>query len=82
MKTLLQRFALWILKVTGYEFPKPQIRANRYVMAAAILCGELSNWDASGEAKRHQVYAKLIKQFPEARKKDLSLAIELALHDA
>ena len=80
--TLIQRFALWILKVTGYEFPKPQIRASKYVMAAAVHCAEFSSWEASGEARRHQVYARLIKQFPEARKKDLSLAIELALHDA
>ena len=80
--TLIQRFALWLLKITGYQFPKPQILASKYVPAAALFCAEYMHWDASGEAKRHQVYARLIKQFPEARKKDLSLAIELALHDA
>ena len=32
-----------------------------------------------GEAKRHQVYARLIKDFPDAPKRDLSMAIELAL---
>ena len=78
----VQRFALWFLKVSGYEFPKPQIFANRYVPAAKLLCAEFANWDASGEAKRHQVYSRLIKQFPEARKKDLALAIELGLQDA
>ena len=80
--TLIQRFALWILKCTGYQFPTPQMLANKYVPAAAAHCAGFMAWDASGEAKRHQVYSRMIKQFPEARKKDLSLAIELALHDA
>lgn len=82
MKPTLIKIALWILKVTGYQFPSPQIAASKYVPAAASFCAVYMNWDASGEAKRHQVYALLIKQFPEARKKDLSLAIELALQDA
>jgi hypothetical protein len=33
----------------------------------------------SGEYKRHWAYARLIKAHPEARRRDLSLAIELAL---
>ncbi len=33
-----------------------------------------------GESKRHQVYAKLIKEFPEVPKRKVGLAIELALH--
>ncbi len=35
----------------------------------------------SGEAKRHQVYARLMKEFPDASKRDLGLAIEVALID-
>ena len=34
---------------------------------------------SGGEAKRHQVYAKLIKDFPIVNKRELALAIELAL---
>ena len=34
---------------------------------------------SGGEAKRHQVYAKLIKDFPIVSKRELALAIELAL---
>lgn len=33
----------------------------------------------SGEYKRHWVYGKLIKQFPDRRRRDIALAIELAL---
>ena len=33
----------------------------------------------SGEYKRHQVYARLIKAHPEIQKRDLALAIELAV---
>ena len=35
--------------------------------------------DASGEYRRHSVYAALLRQFPSASKRDLALAIELAL---
>lgn len=34
---------------------------------------------ASGEYKRHQVLAKLIKAFPNASKRDLGMAIEMAV---
>lgn len=34
---------------------------------------------ASGEAKRHQVYARMIKQHPQASRSDIALAIEVAV---
>ncbi len=37
---------------------------------------------SGGEAKRHAVYAKLIKDFPLTLKRELALAIELALFHA
>lgn len=36
--------------------------------------------EQSGEYKRHVVYAKLIKKFPETPKRQIALAIELALN--
>lgn len=33
----------------------------------------------SGEFRRHQVYAELLKEFPSLRPRDLSLAIEMAV---
>ena len=35
--------------------------------------------DTTGEWKRHQVYASLIDEFPDRRRRDLAYAIELAL---
>lgn len=35
--------------------------------------------DRSGEAKRHAVYAQLIKDYPTLPKRELALAIEVAL---
>mgnify|MGYP001558843935 CR=1 FL=1 len=43
------------------------------------LVSEWSGLSGSGEAKRHQVYARLIKEFPNVLKRDLGLAIEMAL---
>lgn len=34
-----------------------------------------------GEAKRRDVYAQLMKDFPEAKKRDLSFAIEQVLQE-
>lgn len=39
-------------------------------------------FDHSGEAKRHAVYAQLLKEFPTARKRDVALAIEIVLLQA
>jgi len=47
---------------------------------AASLCHAVDKTpDVSGEFKRHQVYARLIKLYPNAPRRVLSLAIELAL---
>ena len=35
----------------------------------------------AGERKRHQVYGRLIKEFPFTKWKDLALAIELAIRE-
>lgn len=35
----------------------------------------------SGEYKRHAVYAKMIRAFPDTRRRDLALAIEQAVQE-
>lgn len=54
-----------------------------FVASAVTLCTKYTAAfyiDHSDEWKRHQVYAALIKQFPTAAKRDLAMAIELAVH--
>jgi hypothetical protein len=46
---------------------------------AVALTREFATWDASGEAKRHQVYAQLQKEFPTRPHREIALAIEAAL---
>lgn len=46
---------------------------------AGELVAEAMTRDGSGEAKRHWVYARLLKAFPHRPKRDAGLAIELAL---
>ena len=43
------------------------------------LVAQFDPVDGSGEYKRHQVYARLIKEFPTAQRRHLALAIEIAL---
>lgn len=45
---------------------------------ARALIQEIDAVDGSGEYKRHQVYARLLKQYPYHKKSRLALAIEVA----
>lgn len=46
---------------------------------ARVLTQDADTTLSGGEAKRHAVYARLIKDFPATAKRELALAIELAL---
>lgn len=49
-------------------------------IAAALIAEAEARFGAGfGDAKRRDVYAALIKRFPEARKRDLAYAIEQVL---
>jgi hypothetical protein len=66
--------------------PAAKVPVPEAVWAAVPVARVLSaHWDAtsapgtSGEYKHHQVYAELQKQYPTTSKRDLALALELAL---
>jgi hypothetical protein len=50
--------------------------ASAIEAAADRLMADAERFVMGGEAKRHQVYAALIKQFPTTAKRDLAYAIE------
>ena len=60
---------------------RPSWTATALLDRARALTDKAEELDASGEYKRHSVYAALIKAFPDARKKDLALAIEQVLQE-
>ena len=60
--------------------PRRDPMADRGTAASRLVAWADARFpETSGEHKRHQVYAVLIKQYPNDRKRDLGLAIELAL---
>ena len=64
------------------EVPVPQYPVPRLLIDVAKeleLHWELT--DISGEAKRHQVYARMIKLFPAEERQDIALAIEYGLRE-
>ncbi len=76
---------LWLARLGGWELPAPSAPAP-LVPGPVLAQARALTWaiDASpmgGEAKRHAVYAQLIKLFPAVSKRDLALAIELALKE-
>ena len=72
IKHWLTRLGLWIARF-GY-WP-----ADILVQRARVLSTDWERPDLSGEYKRHQVLARLVKEFPATAKRTLALAIELAL---
>jgi hypothetical protein len=72
IQLFLTRLGLWIARL-GY-WP-----AQTLIDRAGILCQSQERADATSEYKRHQVYAQLIKEFPTTPKRQIGLAIELAL---
>ena len=92
MKNLLVRVGLWLARKGGWTEPVPPPpsaipklplaceAAEPYRQRAQELILLEEPRDASGESKRHQVYARLMKDYPEASRKHLALAIELAVN--
>ena len=82
MRKLIIAICLWLLRKAGHQFPKQvNLFLNPYTERAKQLCREQQQgWpERSGEGKRHQVYARLLKEFPSANKRDIAIAIEMAL---
>ncbi len=79
----LRRVANWlspstsVLVVTKAE-PLP---LTPYTDTADAICRAIEEQfpGTSGEYRRRQAYARLIKVYPGARKRDLGLALELAI---
>lgn len=75
------KLCLWILNKMHLEVFVTPPGVVPIIRKAEEMC-RVMEWkmkDASGEAKRHQIYAELIKRLPEAEKRDIALAIELAV---
>lgn len=86
MNKFLVKLGLWLARAGGWQavivpsLPIACEAAQLYVVRATELTVLEDARDSSGESKRHQVYARLLKDYPEARKRHLALAIELALN--
>ena len=81
MKNILIKLANWIfahytIRLLPLSTALVELARQARVLA---VCEDLTHPGESGEYKRHQVYAKLLKSFPQADKQDLAFAIELGL---
>ena len=74
MKNFIIKYLVWLLN----KLESPQ-DLPAYMDRAKILVTSIDKAEQSGEWKRHQVYARLIKEFPQISRKDLGLAIEIAV---
>ena len=75
----MKRWQMWLLErvfeiLGGGAIEDLAGRAKKLTKEAEARLGA-----GFGEAKRHQVYAQLIKEFPKVTKREISRAIEDAL---
>lgn len=69
--------ARWLRRMATWIDPSH----DALLEAARVRTRAWAPHDCSGEHKRHQVYAALIKAFPGARKRDIAFAIERVLQE-
>jgi hypothetical protein len=75
-----QTVATWLRRLADWICPLPPPPTTAVDDRALVLARMLQSMTkASGEYKRHEVYARLIKEFPAVPRRDLALAIELAV---
>ena len=82
LKRWLVRIGLVIARWGGYTWTVPPIVESVLLPRTQQLVREIEQTAApgtSGEYKRHTVYARLAKEYPKLSKRDLGLAIELAV---
>ena len=79
---ILIQIGLKLLFWGAYKIlPQSNIVSDKVASFAQIFCDRYESVpDVSGEWKRHQVYAALIKKFPVIKKRILALAIELEIN--
>jgi hypothetical protein len=73
----LRALLLWLDPPPAPSAPVPDLVFD----VVRTLVQAIDGADASGEYKRHQVYAQLIKRFPLVAKRDLGLLIERAVQE-
>jgi hypothetical protein len=77
----MDRLRAWLIRqltrLLAWLNPPPDDSA--LMARVKVLVANAEKMAASGEYKRHAVYARLLKEFPESRKRDLALAIERVL---
>lgn len=81
---MFAKIAGWLFRLANWLHPAAVVlwvNKDEIYQLAKKLVAEAEAIKGSGEAKRHQVYAALIKAYPDVAKWDLSVAIEAALGD-
>ncbi len=74
MRKLLGRFGFWLARRYG-AWPTDALIEQ----ARALSRQWMNRPDLSGEYKRHQVYARMIKDHPGVSRRAIAMAIEMGL---
>lgn len=87
---MIRKLLIWFIQKLICLVPQCQVivlgdEMMKLIAAGIIWCDDCERQapeNAGGEWKRHKVYGKMQKQFPNVRLKELSFAIEEALRRA
>lgn len=87
MNAWLIRIGLWLATRGGWTPPAPILVHDLPALPADLVAEtrravtEADPLSADGEYKRHQVYAKLRKRFPQRDRSELAFAIEWVIQE-
>ena len=83
MACLRRCVSLWLYRLAAWIWTPPPRTIENPVFARALVLvdavAQCTDPAASGEFKRHTVYARLLKEFPATRRRDVALFIEAAV---
>ena len=79
MRKILGCLGWWLVRRYADTLPIQSIPLPVMDAARAEIEREGRDAEANGELRRHRAYARLLKQFPDAPRRQIGLAIELAV---
>jgi hypothetical protein len=79
MTKFRRTIARWLYSLANW-IDVPIVESDEFKLHVRELILDKERINVDGEYKRHMVYAELIKRFPDKRKRDIALAIELAIN--
>lgn len=79
MKNIIRSFAVWLLDIVGYKAISVPKLSEEFLESTRLIMSQAEAMGGSGEFRRAQVMRAMMNRHPEARERDIALAIEMQI---